>query len=179
MLPLGSDRSIPIDVRLVSATNRPLEELVTQGLFREDLLYRLNTIEIELPPLRERLDDLPDLVNHFVSLYARKYQLAEKKVTREAMATLSAHRWPGNVRELSHAVERALILGDNAVINAEDFRLLPATGSSSANTLNLEQNERRMVSEALEQAGGNISHASAALGITRAALYRRIEKFGL
>jgi len=179
VLPLGSDRSIPIDVRLVSATNRPLEELVTQGLFREDLLYRLNTIEIELPPLRERLDDLPDLVNHFVSLYARKYQLAEKKVTREAMATLSAHRWPGNVRELSHAVERALILGDNAVINAEDFRLLPATDSSSARTLNLEQNERRMVSEALEQAGGNISHASAALGITRAALYRRIEKFGL
>jgi DNA-binding NtrC family response regulator len=179
VLPLGSDQPIPIDVRLVSATNRPLEELVTQGLFREDLLYRLNTIEIELPPLRERLDDLPDLVNHFVSLYARKYQLAEKKVTREAMATLSAHRWPGNVRELSHAVERALILGDNPVINAEDFRLLPATGSSSAKTLNLEQNERRMVSEALEQAGGNISHASAALGITRAALYRRIEKFGL
>ena len=179
VLPLGSDQPIPIDVRLVSATNRPLEELVTQGLFREDLLYRLNTIEIELPPLRERLDDLPDLVNHFVSLYARKYQLAEKKVTREAMATLSKHRWPGNVRELSHAVERALILGDNAVINAEDFRLLPAQGSSSASTLNLEQNERRMVSEALEQAGGNISHASAALGITRAALYRRIEKFGL
>lgn len=179
VLPLGSDQSVAIDVRLVSATNRPLEELVAQGLFREDLLYRLNTIEIELPPLRERLDDLPDLVNHFVSLYARKYQLAQKKVTSEAMTTLLAHRWPGNVRELSHSVERALILGDSAVINAGDFRLMPATGASSANTLNLEQNERRMVSEALEQAGGNISHAAAALGITRAALYRRIEKFGL
>ena len=178
VLPLGSDAPVAIDVRLISATNQPLEALVADGRFREDFLYRINTIEIALPPLRERLDDLPDLVAHFVQTYARKYGLPEKPVSESALAALRLHRWPGNVRELSHAVERALILSDGDELGTGDFRLSRGSGDSPA-SLNLDENERRMVSLALEQAGGNISQAAASLGITRSALYRRIEKFDL
>ena len=178
VLPLGSDQPVPIDVRLISATNQPLRQLVADGEFREDLLYRINTIEIELPPLRERLDDLDELVRHFIALYARKYNLPEKPVGGDAMDALRAHRWPGNVRELSHAVERALILSDADGLDAGDFRLIKGS-SGGADSLDLERAEKHMVSTALERAGGNISHAAALLGITRAALYRRIEKFSL
>jgi DNA-binding NtrC family response regulator len=178
VLPVGSDAPVAIDVRLISATNQPLESLVAEGRFREDLLYRINTIEIELPPLRARLEDLPALVEHFVRTYAKKYGLPEKPVSEAALAALRKHHWPGNVRELSHAVERALILSDGETLVAGDFRL--AKGSDdAADSLNLEDNERRMVSLAIEQAGGNISQAAASLGITRSALYRRIEKFDL
>jgi DNA-binding NtrC family response regulator len=178
VLPLGSDQSESIDVRLVSATNQPLEQLVRDGRFREDLLYRINTIEIELPALRERVEDIEALVNHFITIYSRKYRLAEKTVTAGAMSALRAHAWPGNVRELSHAVERALILSEQDELDTADFRLTTAA-VDTAPSLNLEASERRMVTEALEKSGGNISHAAAALGITRAALYRRIEKFEL
>ncbi|MDH3440218.1 MAG: sigma-54 dependent transcriptional regulator [Gammaproteobacteria bacterium] len=178
VIPLGSDQPVSIDVRLISATNQPIDRLVSDGRFREDLLYRINTIDIELPPLRERLDDLPDLIEHFISLYARKYSLPAKPVTANALTALRGHHWPGNVRELSHAIERALILSDGVELDAADFRLLKGDTGSEA-TLNLDENERRMVSLALERAGGNISHAAAALGITRSALYRRIEKHGL
>jgi DNA-binding NtrC family response regulator len=179
VMPLGGDQPVSIDVRLISATNQPLEHLVSEGLFREDLLYRINTIEIVIPALRERDDDIEALVKHFVSVYSRKYRLSDKSVTAAAMSALRAHRWPGNVRELSHAVERALILSDSDTLDTADFRLAKDATSSSSSSLNLEASERRMVTEALEHAGGNISHASAALGITRAALYRRIEKFDL
>jgi DNA-binding NtrC family response regulator len=178
VLPLGSDQPVQIDVRLISATNQALNKLVAEGRFREDLLYRINTIEIQLPPLRERLDDLNDLVSHFVSIYTRKYKLPEKAVSENAMIALRNHHWPGNVRELSHAIERALILSDSDVLDAGDFRLIKGA-SVGGDSLNLEATEKRMVSTAIEQAGGNISHAAAALGITRAALYRRIEKFNL
>jgi DNA-binding NtrC family response regulator len=178
VLPLGGDAPVPIDVRLISATNQPLEALVADGSFREDLLYRINTIEIELPPLRERLDDLPDLVTYFVQTYARKYGLPEKPVSASALTALRLHPWPGNVRELSHAVERALILSEGDELGTGDFRLTRGSDDSPA-SLNLEENERRMVSLALRQAGGNISQAAAVLGITRSALYRRIEKFDL
>lgn len=179
VVPLGSDRSVPIDVRLIAATNQPLEQLVAEGSFRKDLFYRINTIEIIVPPLRERLDDLPALVEHFLGVYARKYRMPGKTVSPAAMAQLRSHHWPGNVRELSHAVERALILCDSDELDADNFRTGQATEFVGTASLNLEQNERRMVAQALEQAGGNISHAADSLGITRAALYRRIEKFGL
>jgi len=178
VLPLGSDQPVSVNVRLISASNQPVRQWVAEGRFREDLFYRINTIEIELPPLRERLEDLPSLVAHFVGLYSRKYNLPEKPVGRDAFSALRKHRWPGNVRELSHAVERALILSDGDELDTGDFRLLKSAVQTGA-SLNLEDNERRMVARALEEAGGNISHAAAALGITRAALYRRIEKFGL
>jgi len=179
VLPIGSDRPVSIDVRLVAATNQPLEQLVNEGRFREDLLYRINTIEIELPALRNRVDDIEPLVRHFNETYAKKYRMATKTVTTEALDALRAHHWPGNVRELSHAVERALILSDSDTLTTADFRLTTGSANSDVSSLNLEASERRLVEEALQKAGGNISHAAALLGITRAALYRRIEKFSL
>jgi DNA-binding NtrC family response regulator len=178
VLPLGSDRPAPIDVRLVAATNQPLEQMVRDGQFREDLLYRINTIEILLPPLRERREDIAPLAAHFIQRSARRYRLPEKRVTDSGLKALETHHWPGNVRELSHTVERALILHEGAVLDAASFRFTGTAAESEA-SLNLEASERRMVSQALAAADGNISHAAAALGITRAALYRRIEKFGL
>jgi len=179
VMPLGSDRPVPVDVRLLAATNQPLDRLVADGQFREDLLYRINTIEIDLPPLRERPEDIPVLARHFVSLYARKYHLPERSLTRSALDALGRHRWPGNVRELSHAIERALILCESESLVAEDFELRRAVSAERPASLNLEANERCMVERALNSTNGNISHAAKALGITRAALYRRIEKFGL
>lgn len=179
VLPLGSDQTVPIDVRLVAATNQPLEQLVSDGLFREDLLYRINTIQIELPPLRDRTEDIEALVDHFVAMYSRKYRLTGKRVGPGAMAALRSYHWPGNIRELSHAVERALILSDHDELDTADFQLNTGTEAVGPDSLNLEAGERRLVTEALEKAGGNISHAAALLGITRAALYRRIEKFQL
>ena len=178
--PVGGDRAVPVDVRLIAATNRPLESMVEAGEFREDLFYRINTIEIELPPLRERLDDLPKLAEHFASICARKYNLPVKRISAAALSTLAKHHWPGNVRELSHTIERALILSDREELNESDFRIAkPRQDSEESISLNLADNERRLVAQALKQASGNVSHAARSLGITRAALYRRIEKFGL
>lgn len=179
VVPLGSNRAVPIDVRLICATNMPLEAQVANGQFREDLLYRINTIEIHLPPLRERLDEIPALAAHFIALYSRKYRLPEKPLTKQAVDALRAHHWPGNVRELSHALERALILSEAAELDAGDFLARPASPDVHPKSLNLDDNERMLVVTALANANGNISHAAAALGITRAALYRRIEKFSL
>jgi DNA-binding NtrC family response regulator len=179
VVPLGSDRPVPIDVRLLAASNQPLEQMVAEGSFRKDLYYRINTIEIVLPPLRERPDDLPALVAHFIAVYARKYRRPEKTLSAAAMAALSAHHWPGNVRELSHTVERAFILSEGAELDAADFRIGRGASVDGTASLNLGENERRMVRKALQQSHGNVSHAASALGITRAALYRRIEKFGL
>ena len=179
VVPIGSDQPVPVDVRLISATNRPLEKLVAGGDFREDLLYRINTIEILLPPLRERPEEIPALARYFLALYARKYRLAEKSITKEAFSVLGSHHWPGNVRELSHAVERALILSDGESLDADSFELKQAAGNEKTGSLNLEASERSMVRVAIERSGGNISHAAGILGITRAALYRRIEKFEL
>ncbi len=179
VVPIGSDQPVAIDVRLISATNQPLEQLVADGSFREDLLYRINTIEIVLPPLRDRPEEIPALANYFLGLYARKYHLAEKPITKEAFSVLASHHWPGNVRELSHAIERALILGDGESLGAENFSLVRQAGTEKAGSLNLEASERNLVRLAIDQSGGNISHAAGILGITRAALYRRIEKFDL
>jgi len=179
VVPLGSDQPIAVDVRLIAATNQPLEKLVAEGRFREDLLYRINTIEINLPPLRQRLDDLAPLVEHFVRVCARKYRMPEKPVSAAALKALRTHAWPGNIRELSHAVERAMILSDAPELDADDFSI-PGPGSAAGSaSLNLEQQERRSITTALERSAGNISHAAETLGITRAALYRRMQKYGL
>jgi len=179
IMPLGSDRQIDMDVRLVAATNQPLEKLVEAGQFREDLLYRLNTIEIRLPPLRERSADILPLARHFMRQLARKYRMPERTFAEAAVQALEAHPWPGNVRELSHTIERAIILADGDEIDAVSLGLGRAMSVVPAADFNLETNERRLVTEALNASAGNISHAAKVLGITRAALYRRIEKFGL
>ncbi|MEM9387590.1 MAG: sigma-54 dependent transcriptional regulator [Pseudomonadota bacterium] len=185
VVPLGADTPVPVDVRLLAATNQDLEKMVAEGRFREDLLYRLNTIEVRLPPLRERLEDLPPLIEHLTQLHARKYRLTARPPSDAALAALRAHRWPGNVRELSHAVERALILGAGDQLEVQDFNLpgaAPASPTSPpppSGNLNLEENERRLVKTALSQADGSVADAARALGITRAALYRRMRKFDL
>lgn len=177
--PLGGDRPVSIDVRLIAATNQPLEQMVADGRFREDLLYRINTIEIALPPLRERLEDIPALAEHFMARFSRKYRLPVKTISKDGYRRLAAHYWPGNVRELSHAIERAFILQDGESLGPECFEFSRQATGSEERSLKLHDHERRLVSLALEAANGNISHAAGALGITRAALYRRMEKFGL
>ena len=179
VVPLGTDQPVSIDVRLIAATNQPLDRQVASGEFREDLLYRINTIEIALPPLRERGEDIERLTRHFLSFYARKYRLPEKPLTPDALSALQHYAWPGNVRELSHAIERALILSEAESLTAADFALERRVAPAVPATLNLDRNEKALVQRALLENDGNISRAAAALGITRAALYRRIRKFGL
>ncbi len=179
--PLGGDRPVSIDVRLIAATNQPLEQMVAGGRFREDLLYRINTIEIALPPLRERREDIPALAEHFMARFSRKYRRPLKTISKDGYRLLAEHQWPGNVRELSHAIERAFILHDGESLGPEcfEFRQQAPGAGSDQRSLTIHDHERRLVSRALEEANGNISHAASALGITRAALYRRMEKFGL
>ena len=194
--PVGSNKTVPIDVRIVAATNLGKAKLSNPEHFRQDLLFRLNTVELHLPPLRERPEDIPTLVEHYIALYCRKYGKAVKSVSADALDALRNYSWPGNVRALRHAVERAIILSDNSVLETLDFQLDPhnaaAVVSSSEEKqissapltqpdadLNLEHLEKQAISQALKQHGYNISHAAKTLGLTRAALYRRMEKHGL
>ena len=182
--PVGSDRPVKIDVRLICASNRPLREMVADGTFREDLLYRINTVEVPLPALRQRDGDIPPLLEHFAEIYARKYGHARKRFSAGALKRLQECPWPGNVRELRHAVERAVIMSEGPVLDAADF-LMDSSRSSNdrpfpaARNLKLDAVERQAISAALDQHKGNISHAAKALGITRTSLYRRMEKHGL
>ncbi|WP_126174009.1 sigma-54-dependent transcriptional regulator [Altericroceibacterium xinjiangense] len=186
--PVGANRAVPVDIRVIAATNMTSEMLHDPRHFRQDLLFRLNTIEIELPPLRERREDIPALLDHFLDHYARRYGHARPRVTEAAEAALIANDWAGNVRALRHAVERALILAGDAPLDVDDFALTPspqyrtipsAAQASPADDLNLERVERRLVEEALKKHAYNISAAAAELGLSRAALYRRMEKHGL
>jgi DNA-binding NtrC family response regulator len=188
VVPVGANKPVPIDVRVIAATNLPLERLHDESLFRPDLLFRLNTVEIELPPLRERRDDVPILVEHFVGLYARKYGKPQRPVPPAVMSALLAYDWPGNVRALRHAAERAVILAGDGELTVEDFSLSRAVPSrpaaavpspAGASDLNLDRAERQMVEQALKKHAYNISLAAADLGLTRASLYRRMEKHGL
>lgn len=178
---LGSTRSIPIDVRLISATNMNLHQMVEEGTFRQDLLYRINTIEIHLPPLRERDDDVFLLSEYFLSKYAHKYKKPVKGFARETRNKLQSYSWPGNVRELQHAIERAVILSDSSLLRPENFILQNASGKKKNEEvlLNLEQLEREAIEKALRRSEGNVTRAAELLGITRFALYRKLEKLGL
>ena len=179
---VGSGRPVAIDVRLICATNRPIHQMVAQNRFRQDLLYRINTIEVRLPSLRERREDIPLLVEHFLAAYCRKYARPLKTAGPAALLKLERYEWPGNVRELQHAVERAVIMSDAAVLQPDDFLFSsaesPAGDASPAGT-SLENMERRFVDRILSKHGGNVSKAARELGISRAALYRRLEKHGL
>ncbi len=180
---LGSVKEIPIDVRLVCATNMPLYQMVEQGTFRQDLLYRINTVEITLPPLRERTEDIPPLVNHFLEIYSKKYKMPNKRLHTSTLKRLEKHHWPGNIRELQHAVERAVIMSDSNVLQPHDFFLSQEkekTGKGvTADATNLEATEKMLIRKVIDKHGGNISKAAKELGITRASLYRRIEKYEL
>jgi len=192
--PVGSAQPVEIDVRFIAATNMPTEKLRSEQHFRQDLLFRLNTVEIELPPLRERREDIPMLAQHYAALYCRKYDQPDKEFADPAMRALVAYDWPGNIRALRHALERAVILSHGDCFEVSDFQLdrsaAPApdvvtqqasTAAESFDTeeLNLEQIERDAISRALTRNRFNISRAAKDLGLTRAALYRRMEKHGL
>ena len=179
---LGTNKPIAIDIRLISATNMPLHEMVGQGRFRQDLLYRINTVEIHLPPLRERKEDIKLLAEHFLSIYRRKYQKPNLEIEPATIKKLTEYHWPGNIRELDHALERAVIMSDDNTLRVSDFGFAPLPGSSSGNLdadLTLDALEKLMVQKMLAKYAGNITHAARELGITRTALYRRIEKHGL
>ena len=187
VVPVGANAPVAIDVRIISATNAPRADLLDEATFRQDLLYRLNTVEIELPPLRERADDIPLLADHFMRIYARKYDRPVRRMSEEAMAALTAYPWPGNVRALRHALERAVILCDGEVLRRGDFSLEASDGSPAASAAaapapsgaTLAELERRAIERALERHAGNVTHAAHELGITRTSLYRRMEKYGL
>ncbi len=189
--PLGSNEPIAIDIRVVSATNLSREQLADESRFRQDLLFRLNTVELSLPPLRKRAGDIDEIADHYLALYSRKYDKPGKVFAPAAREAMRRYTWPGNVRALRHAVERALILSEQREIEASDLQLsLPTTARlapaledtvepAGESDLNLERMERRMIQSALQQHRYNISHAAKELGLTRAALYRRMEKHGL
>ncbi len=185
--PVGSNKSVPFDVRVIAATNLAPEALADERRFRPDLLFRLNTVEIVLPPLRDRRADVPLLLDHYLALYARKYGKPLPVLPPDLAAALAAYDWPGNVRALRHAAERAVILAAGDSFAAEDFplprppltpRLASAEAANEAD-MNLERSERRFIERALQKHAYNISLAAAELGLTRASLYRRMEKHGL
>jgi DNA-binding NtrC family response regulator len=188
VIPVGANKPVPIDVRVIAATNLSPDRLNDEGLFRQDLLFRLNTVEIELPPLRERREDIPLLIHHYIAFYSRKYGKPVRPIPAALEAALAAHDWPGNVRALRHAAERAVILASDEAFTAEDFSLARSTAPrlsasvaqpSPRDDLNLERAEKHMVEAALKKHAYNISLAAAELGLTRASLYRRMEKHGL
>lgn len=177
---VGSNREVPVDIRLVCATNQSLIELVRKNLFRQDLLFRINTFEIRVPPLRERLDDIPLLLDHYLAVYTRKYNKMILSVAPGAVRALQSYPWPGNVREFHHEVEKAVIMADSDTIREKDFSPGYRTLSDAVpDTLNLTENEKHLILSALDKHGGNISKAAIELGIERTALHRRIKKYGL
>lgn len=179
---LGSNKSRPIDIRLICATNRPIYDMVEKKEFRQDLLYRVNTVEIPLPPLRERQEDIPLLVDHFLKSYCKKYRVAQKRVNVATINKLQKYHWPGNVRELQHTIERTVIMTDATVLNPTDIflpdREIKEQGIIFEN-YNLEEVEKILIRKAIAKYGGNISKAAKELGLTRTSLYRRLEKYGL
>ncbi len=181
---VGSNKPREVDIRLISATNMPIFDMVKENKFRQDLLYRINTIEIHLPPLRERLDDIPLLANHFLQIYAKKYNKNVRTISEGAMKILQKYNWPGNVRELQHAIERAIIMSNSQILNPDDF-FFNSKGSQTEDTnlaledYHLEEVEKILIRKVLKKHDGNITQAANELGLTRSSLYRRLEKYGL
>ena len=179
---LGSNRARSIDVRLICATNMAIHEMVVQKSFRQDLLYRINTVEIHMPPLRERREDIPPLVDYFLSAYSKKYHKPETRVAAATLKKLQKYSWPGNIRELRHAIERAVIMSDSRVLQPSDFLLKEHDVERKSlvfDNLHLDEVEKTIIRKVLSKHGGNISQAAQELGLTRTSLYRRLEKYGL
>jgi DNA-binding NtrC family response regulator len=179
--PVGSSRPRQADVRVLSATNADISAEVQKGAFREDLLYRLNTVEIRLPPLRDRGEDIIALAAHFLTIKARRYGKALTGFARDAMDALLAHRWPGNVRELEHVIERAVVLADGAEISLADLDLRQGGKSEAAaiERMTLADAEAHLIRKALERTRGNVVQAAEVLGLSRSALYRRLQALGI
>ncbi len=179
---VGATRPKPIDVRLICATNNDIHEMVAEEKYRQDLLYRINTVEIHLPPLRERTGDITLLAGHFLKIYVKKYKKPIKAITSAAIKKLNQYSWPGNVRELQHAIERAVIMSDDDKLDPEDFILAPPRKKNNdldISTFKLDEIEKNVISKVLKMSQGNITQAADELGLTRTSLYRRMEKHGL
>jgi DNA-binding NtrC family response regulator len=196
--PVGGSREEPIDVRIIAATNRDLSQMVAAGAFREDLYYRLNVIQVQIPPLRERKDDLPALIDHFLSLFATRYRRERKAVERAALRALSAHEWPGNVRQLEHVLLNAWLMSDGDEITTEDLSLpapIPARRPAAASATGprvettrdamprspeeFKDEEKRHILRALTACNWNRVQAAKQLGLPRRTFYRRLKEYGI
>jgi DNA-binding NtrC family response regulator len=176
---VGSNKQIPVNIRLVCATNCDLMQMVREGMFREDLLYRINTIMIEVPPLRDRVDDIPILANYFLKVHNERYDKGVLKISTHALEKLANHNWPGNVRELQHSIEKAVIMSDSPVLKPSDFVFTTTSRSAVHNEMTLEEMERKMISDNLKRYSNNMSTVADKLGITRQTLYNKIKKYNL
>ena len=178
---VGSSKTRRVDVRILSATNADLKEEVGANRFRQDLLFRLNTVEIHLPPLRERTEDIPILARYFLGQHARRYRKLVTGFSDESLQVLARYPWPGNVRELNHAIERAVLLAKGNMVEARDLNLQPGTGSAerSLEEMSLDEVEAFLIRKTLARFDGNVNQAAEALGLSRSALYRRLQRYGL
>lgn len=182
---VGGNKAIPVNIRLISATNMPVHNMVFENQFRQDLLYRINTIEITLPPLRERLEDISLLANHFIEIYSKKYNKDIRKAGEALIKRMQKYHWPGNIRELQHSIERAVIMTTHSVLQPEDLftqkHLIPEKQEEmvSLDHLNIEDVEKILIRKALQKHNGHITRAAEELGLTRSSLYRRLERYGL
>jgi len=179
--PVGSSRTRHADVRVISATNGNLRAMIANGAFRDDLLFRLNTVEIELPPLRERREDILPLATRFLDNYMRKYGRSVNGIARDATQALLGYGWPGNVRELSHVIERAVLVGNDEQVQTRDLMLVrrPEAAGGTLEQLTLDDAEQLLMRNALDRCGGNVQAAAEQLGLSRSAMYRRMEKYGM
>jgi DNA-binding NtrC family response regulator len=183
--PVGSSRTRRVDVRILSATNANLTEDAAAGRFRQDLLFRLNTIEINLPPLRDRREDIPALASHFLRIHAGRYRKLITGFDNGDMQAMREHRWPGNVRELDHAVERGVLMTQKSAVSAADLGLSPGAGREAAvqagrlEDMSIEEVESFLIRKALTRYSNNVSQAANALGLSRSALYRRMQRYGI
>ncbi|HSD64488.1 MAG TPA: sigma-54 dependent transcriptional regulator [Ignavibacteriaceae bacterium] len=179
---VGSNNSKPIDIRLICATNNPIHQMVADNRFRQDLVYRINTVEIIIPPLRERKEDISILAEHFLEIYRAKYSKQNLRFSPVTVKKLENYQWPGNVRELQHAIERSIILSDSDILQPSDFFFTSPESKEEKfifDTYNLEEVEKTVIRKALDQNDGNVTKTAKELGLTRTSLYRRMEKYGL
>jgi len=179
---IGSNKPTPVNIRLICATNMHIKQMIDEGKFREDLLYRINTVEIHIPPLRERIEDIPLLTKHFLNLYTMKYKKNIKDLSSETIKKLQSYYWPGNVRELQHTIERAVIMSDSSILLPTDFQLSTSDKNVEEvefDNYNLDEVEKKIIQKVMKKHKGNISYAAKELGLTRTSLYRRMEKHGL
>ncbi|MEF8845949.1 MAG: sigma-54 dependent transcriptional regulator [Bacteroidales bacterium] len=179
VLPVGSDQPVPVNIRLVSATNRDLQNLIQTQQFREDLLYRINTIQIHVPPLRERGEDIEELAAFFLKRYGKKYQKPDLRLDTQAVKKLRKYHWPGNIRELQHTLEKAVILAESNILSANDFIFQDHTGEKEEQNKTLEEMEKEMIEQTLDQQNWNFTAAADQLGITRQTLYNKIKRYDL
>lgn len=176
---VGANQAIPVDIRLIAATNRHLPQMIEEGTFREDLFFRINTIQIEIPPLRDRQGDIELLANFYLEKYSRKYDKPRMQLTGDAISKLNTYHWPGNVRELQHTMEKTVILSSETQISEADFNFSPITSTTMQLPNTMEEMEILMINNALRKNNGNLSAAASQLGITRQTLYNKMNKYGL